>query len=228
LYLNKEDSTLNSLIDNLLIKNKIFDFDILPLNMSKGSYVYSIYLNRSLSSNELNSILYFLDDSRIENILSHRLKKDRERMAFASVLQIYSILKMTNIDFSHIKFETGINGKPMLKDNKSIDFNVSHSGDIIVSAISKKPVGIDIEVWGDHDVEGIAKRFFTQEESNKIKNSINRQQSFHNIWTKKESYLKMLGLGLIDNLNQLDYKSCKFTHFNGFKNYSLCLCESNI
>jgi 4'-phosphopantetheinyl transferase len=84
-------------------------------------------------------------------------------------------------------------GKPFLKKFPEIHFNLSHSEDIALCAISNHPVGIDIE-YLNKDIKflELAKRFFSQSEYEflKLQNNKNLNLEFLKLWTQKEAYLK--------------------------------------
>ena len=101
------------------------------------------------------------------------------------------------------------NGKPYLKDNK-VYFNISHKKDIIGIAVSKNEIGFDIEYI---DVEkeikdSVLNNCFSELERNYIDCDIER---FFEIFTKKESYIKLLG-GRVAEIKYVDVfdLNCKF------------------
>ena len=86
-------------------------------------------------------------------------------------------------------------GKPFLEDHPDIHFNLSHSGHYAVLSVGSTPNGVDVECRHDQ-FDGIASRFFTEQEYSLIKRSDDPGSLFVRIWTRKESYLKMTGEGL--------------------------------
>lgn len=89
-------------------------------------------------------------------------------------------------------------GKPYLQGVKDFHFNLSHSGDYVVIAVSERHVGIDIEKKVKVDYR-IAKKFFGEKEVQEILTSSEEQDrvdAFCRIWTLKESYVKAIGKGL--------------------------------
>lgn len=89
---------------------------------------------------------------------------------------------------------TAENGKPFLKNHPEIFFNLSHSENMIMCAVSDCEVGCDIEKIKE-TTNNIAKRYFTDIENKEIASASKRDEMFFRIWTLKESYMKALGLG---------------------------------
>ncbi len=96
-------------------------------------------------------------------------------------------------------------GKLYLEGNPCF-FNLSHSGNYLVVAISQKDeIGVDIEHVTRRSTHytDIAQRYFTQAEGHAIKDAPSSEQSilFHEVWTKKEAVLKAAGIGLSGSLD---------------------------
>jgi 4'-phosphopantetheinyl transferase len=89
-----------------------------------------------------------------------------------------------------------------------MQFNISHSGDLVLIAIAKgRAVGVDVEkIRTDLDPDSIAARFFSANEC-KVLASLagpERYQAFFTCWTRKEAYLKARGVGLSVPLDRFD------------------------
>lgn len=92
-------------------------------------------------------------------------------------------------------------GKPRLRSGE-VDFNVSHSGELIAIAIAKIAIGLDIErvrPLGD-DAIRIARDSFSAEEFARLAAARDRDQEFFAVWTAKEAVVKASGDGLSANL----------------------------
>ena len=103
-----------------------------------------------------------------------------------------------NIDALSLKFARNKHGKPYFESLPDFNFNISHSGNLTVIAVSDQNIGVDTEKLRKPDFR-VAKRFCEDEY-----NYINKSPSpttFFEIWTKKEAYLKYLGEGLHGGLN---------------------------
>jgi 4'-phosphopantetheinyl transferase len=107
-----------------------------------------------------------------------------------------------------ITFRQGPHGKPALDAVAELRFNVSHSGDrgLIALAVGRE-VGVDIErVRNSVNLLEIAARFFSPVERAALEalSPIDRRDAFFACWTRKEAYLKALGLGLSLPLDSFD------------------------
>ena len=83
-------------------------------------------------------------------------------------------------------------GKPYFEGNP-LYFNVSHSGEYLAIAISKYPVGIDIQE-PKLIKDGMFRKVVQPEEDCLI--GEDRQKDFLRLWTLKESFVKAEGKGL--------------------------------
>lgn len=94
-------------------------------------------------------------------------------------------------------------GKPYIKD-EDIYFNISHSYDYVISIISNKEIGVDIEKIRNIDKDSL-KYFATENEIKYILSSnkdINKRA--FEIYTLKEAYFKMLGTNL-NNILDIEF-----------------------
>jgi len=110
-------------------------------------------------------------------------------------------------DPGEILFNYGKFGKPFVIDHP-LHFNLSHSKDQVIFAVSRKtPLGIDIErIKEDVDYLQVAQHFFSPSEvaGLNVKEGIELRRSFYRCWTTKEAFIKAIGEGLSFPLNQFD------------------------
>ncbi len=132
------------------------------------------------------------------------IHNDRWTVARGYLRQILS--QYLDLTPSQIVFNYGAYGKPTIEDNP-LQFNLSHSGDRAIYAISAKhPIGIDIEYIHDLAAGELVDRFFSPAECaifHSLPASI-QQVAFFHAWTQKEAYLKADGSGLTTPLNQIE------------------------
>ena len=102
-----------------------------------------------------------------------------------------------------LRFGTTGNGKPILADlapTQQVHFNLSHSGQGMVLAVSQEhEVGVDLEWLRPRaSFRDMATRYFTPQEVGWVTDL----RSFYAVWTRKEAFLKALGLGLAGGLER--------------------------
>jgi len=141
----------------------------------------------------------FLSRERQESIGRLRNPDDRRRSAAAETLLRLLLMERFGLaSRGPIRLVRSAAGKPYLEDIPNLEFNLSHAGRWVACAIDVQPVGIDVEQILPIDVEGIARRFFSQQEYADLMRwtEEERLSCFYRLWTLKESYLKAVGTGL--------------------------------
>lgn len=107
-----------------------------------------------------------------------------------------------------VELTYGAKGKPSMLDEPELEFNLSHSGDGALMALSRSgPVGVDIERLRTlEDADDIARRFFSPREVTTYlaQPEAGRPRAFFNCWTRKEAFVKALGEGLFLSLERFD------------------------
>ena len=100
--------------------------------------------------------------------------------------------------------EIGADGKPYFAHMQEqgyvqLYFNLSHSGDYVICALSDVPVGVDIQKT-DVVREKVRQRFFSEEEKQRLEDCGQdeslRQMIFSGIWAQKEARAKLTGRGI--------------------------------
>lgn len=106
-------------------------------------------------------------------------------------------------------FDVQDSGKPSIKNVEShnIKFNLTHSGDNLVVAVNVgNEIGVDIEVWKDTmDYTAVIELCFADTER-QAWTELSREQKqrfFYQLWTRKESFVKSVGIGLGLDLSQV-------------------------
>jgi 4'-phosphopantetheinyl transferase len=106
-----------------------------------------------------------------------------------------------------IHFSQGAHGKPYLS-NSHLQFNVSHAGELALCAVADgRAVGIDIELIRPmDDLDSVAERFFSAQERMALRELDEeiKVRAFFACWTRKEAYIKAIGLGLAQPLDAFD------------------------
>jgi len=122
-------------------------------------------------------------------------RSDKNLSVGAEVLLCFAL---KNEGITDYEIEYCESGKPYIKNPGGIFFNLSHSGDRVICALSADEVGCDTEKIRDVNPH-TAKRFFCQRESEliaKCNMDNEKKDAFFRLWTLKESLMKATGLGL--------------------------------
>ena len=106
-------------------------------------------------------------------------------------------------------------GKPYFLDKSMPRFNISHSGKYIVCAFCDQEIGIDIQMI-KRVPDSVSKRYLHTD--SKDHNTIILE------WTKFESYGKMLGCGILSELN---YDEGQFLHYFDLEGYIITVCYNS-
>ena len=106
---------------------------------------------------------------------------------------------------AQVAFGTTDYGKPFLgaasiADSHGLRFNLSHSGDLALCAVTRgREIGVDIErLREDFEVFEVADRFFSRPEVDALRAlpEASLREGFFTCWTRKEAYIKARGEGL--------------------------------
>lgn len=208
---------------NFTIKSSLYAASVLPL---KDTELYHLAYNTA-------------SVERRQKVDKYRFEKDRYLSLGADMLMRY-ILHEANIAYEHVNIKTNAFGKPYFEDI-NLNFNISHSGDWVICAISDSEVGCDIEKIQSADLK-IAKQFFCADEYLHISQQASvteRERLFYRYWTLKESFIKATGKGMNIPLNAFhielsenicikqfeDQRKYSFTEFNDVPGYCCAVCS---
>ena len=167
--------------------------------------LYAISIHQPIQNDQYHQMLSFISESQRQRIDRFRFEADKKRTLYGNVLSRYFIGKILDLPGKSIEFECNSFGKPFIKGYLSVHFNISHSGEWVVCAISNCQVGVDIEEIKSIEMK-IAKRFFTKGEYETIVSTREEERIkvFYRIWTMKESYIKYMGKGLSIQLDSFE------------------------
>ena len=127
----------------------------------------------------------------------------KNNYVISHVLLRQVLAHFTGIDPDKLLISNLLQGKPFIQ-NHQIKFNLSHSKDAVLIAISDMEMGVDMEeIKSDIDFDGIMEYAFSQSDKLFCKMH-DLPVAFTQIWTLKEAYLKTLGIGLSIKLKDID------------------------
>ncbi len=111
-------------------------------------------------------------------------------------------------DAAALQFRYGKFGKPELI-GFDLHFNLSHSGKHAVFAVSTTDVGVDIELMSKDrmDLSGLINMVChpTEKAELALLSDAEKLRQFYRLWTQKEAYCKLVGLGLQQAVDVLHF-----------------------
>jgi 4'-phosphopantetheinyl transferase len=126
--------------------------------------------------------------------LDARNRYRRCHIAVRVLLSLYSGQPPEKIRFGAERF-----GKPRIVGSASLNFNLSHSADVALLAVTSRPVGIDIEL-ASRKIDFTELAYLvchpTERTPLDILPYLEGLMYFYRLWTRKESYCKAIGAGL--------------------------------
>lgn len=167
-------------------------------------YKYDI---RDLTDTEYDKWYSLMSEDKQRRVDRFRFEDDKKRTVAGEMLARRAISEWCNVAPESIVFGIKEHGKPYAKD-LSVEFNISHSGNMVVCAVNDGPIGIDIEQIRPVDLS-VAEHICTDKEliyifghtpikqDFKYTTDIEILERFFEIWTFKEAYGKSIGKGFV-------------------------------
>ena len=156
-----------------MVKVYIEDFTRLPDPKDRKELMVSLNAERRL---------------RIAKAASEKARRE----CLGSALMLNAVLGEHGFNPNDVKVNAY--GKPEIE---GLHFNLSHSGNFVVCAVSDHPVGCDIERLREAPRK-VSNRFFSEHEKQWLESlgGVEFDHAFFRLWTMKESYVKMVGVGM--------------------------------
>jgi 4'-phosphopantetheinyl transferase len=204
--------------------------------------IYGIKLRDKIKKEFFDNYIIYVSKEKRERIRRFKKLDDAVRSLMGDIIVRIAICQEIGLKNEDLIFYKNKYGKPCLKNNCNVQFNISHSGDWIIAAIHDLPIGVDIQKIQPVNMD-IAKRFFTPDEYKEImrKDNEERLSYFYELWVLKESYIKAVGKGMNIPLNSFCFqiqenkiifktknevkKHC-FKLYNLDKNYKMAVCAA--
>lgn len=164
------------------------------------------YFDTNLLNFEPN---HFVSGEEEKKANSFFQKQDKLNFLYGRCLTRVLLGKYCNLPPGKISINPNFNKKPYTTiidglEPLPIKFNLSHSRNGLLITFSESQVGCDIEAIVDTKYEDLLPSIFTDVETEFVTGSVDPLKSFFKIWVCKEAVLKATGVGLIDNLTQLE------------------------
>lgn len=154
----------------------------------------------------------FLSQEELEKSRRFVRKSDRTRYAMSHIALRMILAHYLSLAPAAIRFTCNSFGKPSLlafeEGSHPINFNLSHSGSYAIVAISRQgQLGVDIEkICAHHDIELLVNTYFslTERQMFRLLPEDVHMLEFFRIWTRKEAFIKALGMGFSFPLSDFD------------------------
>ena len=140
---------------------------------------------------------------------SFRFDRDRARFVAARGQLRLLLAQYLDANAREIVLMEGSHGKPSLAVGPSwLRFNLSHSDGVAVYAVARDhEVGVDLErIRSDFQFEEVARHYYSPRERAHLAGLPEADRLFaaFNCWTRKEAYLKAVGVGIALRLDGCD------------------------
>jgi 4'-phosphopantetheinyl transferase len=137
-------------------------------------------------------------------------ERDRHRFTISRGRLRQILSQYLNTPAGQIQFCYGAYGKPSLAGSLAstgLQFNLAHSGDVVLCGITcDRLIGVDVEqIRSLPRVHQLAERCLSPQEQNSLIDSTSPEETFLTYWTCKEAYLKAIGSGLTQPMEQIEF-----------------------
>lgn len=171
-------------------------------NLGNNVHIWTANIDHYISINiEFDR---YLSQDELKRARNYKFNKDRDRFAATRNILRALLAKYLTTHPKDIQFLYNNHGKPYI--NEKIHFNVSHSNEMALYAFTNiGHIGIDIEkIQPIADLLEISKQYFSDNEIQTLRSLKLEKQliSFFNCWTRKEAFVKAVGTGLSQSLNE--------------------------
>lgn len=172
-------------------------------NLDNHFDIWRIYIPDHLD--RLEHLSDTLSEEELNKFNNYKDTEDRNRHLLAR----YFVRKISSnylkVDPNSFQIDYLENNKPYFKYYPHFNFNISHSGDYIVIGFANRwSVGVDIEFMNSQlDLYDMIINCMSNYEISMILNSEAPRAVFFKHWTRKESLLKGVGLGLTDRIKDV-------------------------
>lgn len=146
-----------------------------------------------------DSELVYLDSRKRERALSYKFGRDRKNCILGDYALRRLVSSETGCAIEKVRLSSDGNGSPFVlyPAGTGLSCSVSHSGSMVVAAVSSVPVGIDIEQIKVDDID-VTSQVCNERELSYLCENASDPAAFFRIWTVKEAYLKCIGTGITD------------------------------
>lgn len=149
-----------------------------------------------------------LTAGELEQADAFRFDNGRERFILGRGMMRAVLGRMIDAPPREVALHFSGQGKPHLTGDDAVQFNLSHSGEMVMLAVTHGgPIGVDIEAFRELPRrDQIAKGILGAGELSRYEelSDAERQTAFFTIWTRKEAIVKAVGRGLCFPLTDVE------------------------
>jgi 4'-phosphopantetheinyl transferase len=143
-----------------------------------------------------------LSDQENHQAQAFTFERDARRYVVSHAILRTLLGCATGTPAQNIRLRTEQSIKPVLKleNVPPVHFSLSRSEELVLIGFASRPLGVDIErLSASVDVEALANHVFTNREEKVFRrlDPASRPKAFLQCWTKKEAYLKAIGMGIV-------------------------------
>ena len=187
---------------------------------------------RELTDEEYCKWYALMSDEKKARVDRFCFDEDKKRTVAGEMLARKMISERCPVVPEDIMFSVSEKGKPYA-ENADVQFNISHSENLVICVVSDKPVGVDIEKIRPVDLKTV-RHFCNDSEIEYIFGHSPAADEFvmttdegilhrfFELWTRKESYCKYLGEGLTHLLD--DTSDCQIIT-EDMQGYIISFCK---
>lgn len=195
--------------------------------------VYYLLLENLVWNEKDSRLLRFVSPERQRDVLIYKSYINQKLSLYSALIIRMQISKKLGMDISDQIFQHKKNYKPQLLAIEKLDFSISHSGHFILCGINKRGfIGVDVEKIQKSPLDIMHTCFHKEEIAYVNEARLNEKDSrFFEIWTKKEAYLKKIGIGLSCNLvlcNTFSRGIIKHQFFWNQNGYMCAVCADEV
>ncbi len=145
------------------------------------------------------------EPARLDRI--ERCTNAREKTTLiATGVLLQAALKRFGVSTADIDYKE--HGKPFIKGKEDLFFNISHSGNFIMIAVSGQEIGIDIQKPVPYK-EALVNKILNYEE--RTTHADDLVKHLNRIWAIKEAYTKLTGEGISKEFSEITYEENDFS-----------------
>lgn len=157
-------------------------------------HVYCLRHSYKLEENVFQNYVALLPETFRSEIRAYKHWESAQASLLGRIVLLHAFEK-AGWSYSLNDIRLGNKERPYI-ENAGIDFNISHSGEYVVVALTNEgKVGIDVEKHRKLDIN-LFRKYFDDGEWGWIEASLDPEKSFFDLWAAKESAIKCDGRGV--------------------------------